>query len=179
MIKTCCFLLRSGRPCQAPARHRSDFCRHHDPSQPHPARSAASRAEKEPALAANAGPSRAQVSAYWRTYPATIVDFDEQGLQESVEYILEALAHRNICHRSAGRILAAIADRRLALAKQKQHATLCHFFESVGQRNPEVLKNKEKLFEGLRELPLIDLSELQGPVQNPTTNRSATTSPLP
>lgn len=179
MIKVCCTILPSGRRCQAPARHHSDFCRHHDPTQPHPANPRASRIEKEPAPPAGSGPSRADLAAYWRTYPSTILDFDEEGLRESVDYILEALLNRMICHRSAGRILAFIADRRLEIAKRNQYATLCHFFESLGEVNPEVLAEKDKLFEGLAQLPLIDLSHLQGPVQDPTPNRSATTSTLP
>ncbi|HVT98749.1 MAG TPA: hypothetical protein VHE33_14695 [Acidobacteriaceae bacterium] len=151
MVKTCRSLLSSGRPCQAPARHHSEYCRHHDPTQSHPAPRAPS--QPKPPKPAPADPLRWIKAAHWRNYPATLVGANEQQLQDAIDNLIEALIYRNICHRSAGRILATIANRRLQLAKQKQNAHLREYFESVARNHPEALGDKEKFFKALGQLP--------------------------
>jgi hypothetical protein len=123
-ISICSFLLHSGRRCQGPALHRSRFCRHHDPNHPRAARRRPSSVHARPSAPAqpveDSAPTPGQLRAHWRTYPSYIAQLQADDLPSIIEDILFALSARLICHRSAGRIFAAIADRRLELAEQER-----------------------------------------------------------
>jgi hypothetical protein len=165
VIRTCSFLLHSGRKCQAPARDGSPFCRHHDPSGPPRKNRRIPSTAPEPENPESTDPdlfqpTRAQVSAYWRTYPNWVAHADASDIQQAIEAMLEALSERAICHRSAGRIFAAIADRRVQLAKEAEEAAFQQFMDQAARFNPTALGPE---FEDLRDLTPTQLHKALSP----------------
>jgi hypothetical protein len=146
MPAICSFLLEDDTRCQAPALHDSIFCRHHDPHHP--------RLQPDGTMAAPPAITRAKLSAHWRTYPSSIAVAQAEDLPDIMEDILTALADRAICHRSAGRIFAAIADRRAELQREAQQAwwrqTIDRVTELARQAGANLTGNP---FEALGDLP--------------------------
>lgn len=164
VIRTCSFLLDSERQCQAPARDGSLFCRHHDPSNPPRKSRPTSSTAPEPENPESTDPdlfqpTRAQVSAYWRTYPKWVAHADASAIQQAIEDMLEALRERAICHRSAGRIFAAIADRRVHLAKEAEEAAFHQFMNQAARFAPSALGPE---FEDLGDLTPTQLHKALG-----------------
>jgi hypothetical protein len=166
----CSFALDSGRRCDAPALRNSDYCRHHDPSHP---RRRSNTAAVAPARDPDAEPTRAATAAYWRsTFYRSILAQDLEGLQDHVEGLLEALGDRTICHRSAGRLFAAIEDRRRQLMREVEQAAMrkvqenlasltCH--DSRHDRLDPKNSKEIKEFEALRDLLSAELLRATGP----------------
>jgi len=78
--------------------------------------------------------TQAELTAAWRTYHHEIHSTtDLDSLQKDTEVILTALGHRRISHRSAGRLLQAIQDRRAQLleAEIKAQLFLLQYVEAI------------------------------------------------
>jgi hypothetical protein len=156
MPEICRFLLDNGHRCQAPALHNSIHCRHHDPNHP--------RLQPDGTLAAPPPLTRAKVSAHWRTFPASVADASAEALPDMIDDILNALADRAICHRSAGRIFAAIADRRVELEREAQQAQWRLITDRVAELARRGGANlTTNPFEALRDLPPMQLIPARGP----------------
>ncbi|HEY6448470.1 MAG TPA: hypothetical protein VIY53_18575 [Acidobacteriaceae bacterium] len=127
MTPNCAFLLDNGQPCRCPALSGDLFCRHHTPEararrlQPSPA---SSRRPQTPAESPHldAPPPPAEMSAYWRILHRHIRLGDAESLDDTQTMILNALAGHAISHRSAGRLLALIADRHAQLQRDALEA---------------------------------------------------------
>lgn len=162
MVAICICLLDNGRQCQAPALQNSGFCRHHDPH--HPPLRPDRRRVAPPQL------SRAQLSAHWRAFPDRIADATAEALPDFIDDLLNALAERAICHRSAGRIFAAIADRRCQLERETQQTA----WHDVKDRVAELARRGGHAvdpapFEALGDLPAFQLPAARGPRHQPAT----------
>ncbi len=143
-VPNCSFVLDSGRPCRAPARHDSPFCRHHAPD----VRARRRRPAEKPGVPSpNPQPSAKDgfdpwiLRAYWRTHHRLIPAFDNGELDDTFDMILEALADRQIGPRSAGSLLLAIIDRRRQLAQQAQDAALRALCEQAGRSRTDRLED--------------------------------------
>ncbi len=113
MANACSFFLESGRPCGAPALHDSNWCRHHTPTG---LRQHSQNGNPAPQSAESGYVlTKARRAGYWRTFDQGIDTADAETLNDNMECLFDALANNAICHRSAGRLFAAIARRRLEL----------------------------------------------------------------
>lgn len=129
MTPNCAFLLDNGQPCRCPALSGDTFCRHHTPEararrlQASPASSQRPQAPAE-SPDPDAPPPPAEMSAYWRMLHRHIRLGDAESLDDTQTMILNALADHAISHRSAGRLLALIADRRAQLERDALKAAM-------------------------------------------------------
>jgi hypothetical protein len=169
MANICSFVIDNGRRCAAPARRDSSYCRHHDPSHPRRRRTPARVA---PARNPDAAPTRAEISAYWRTtfQRGIFAAASEEALQDHIGCLLQALGDRAICHRSAGRLFAAIEDRRRQLQCKAEQAELRRMQENlVNSTRREGLNPENYPFEALNDLLSIELLRGTSPqAQNAT-----------
>lgn len=107
---TCRSVAANGRPCRCYAIRHSIYCRHHQPKLP------PGLTPPQPGPAAERPMTQAEITAGWRFYHAQVrSESDPEALDGDVQIILAALANRQISHRSAGRILQTIEDRRMHL----------------------------------------------------------------
>ncbi len=133
MTPDCAFALDNGQPCRCPALRGDEFCRHHTPE----ARARRRHAPHQPATPSgetpgpDAAPTRAELSAYWRRHHQFIPRCDAEALENVVEMILNALASRDISHRSAGRLMALIAGRRDQLQRAAEKAAMDALHEQL------------------------------------------------
>ncbi|MGA7351721.1 MAG: hypothetical protein WA891_04365 [Acidobacteriaceae bacterium] len=169
MANICSFILDNGRRCAAPARHDSSYCRHHDPSH---SRRRRTPARVAPARNPDAAPTRAEISAYWRaTFQRGIfAAASEEALQDHIGCLLQALGDRAICHRSAGRLFAAIEDRRRQLQNEAQQTQLRKMQENlIDSARREGLIPENYPSEALNDLLSAELLRATGPqAQNAT-----------
>ena len=151
----CSFILDNGRPCRAPARHDSPFCRHHAPEVRARRRQAA---QNHGAVPADPNPSEKPgfdpwlLRAYWRMHHRLIPAFDDGELDDTFDMILEALADRLIAPRSAGSLLLAILDRRRQLAEEAQESAFRALCEQA--RRKRTANAATSPFEGLANYPV-------------------------
>jgi hypothetical protein len=169
MANICSFVLDNGRRCAAPALHDSSYCRHHDPSHPRRRRRAVAA---PPACDSRAAPTRAEISAYWRTtfQRGIFAAASEAALQDHIGCLLQALGDRAICHRSAGRLFAAIEDRRRQLENEAQQSQWRKMQENLlDSARREGLIPENYPSEALNDLLSAELLRATGPqAQNAT-----------
>ncbi len=125
----CAFVLDNGQPCRCPARHGHRFCRHHTPDALD-RRRAAAHPLPEPADAPRllSSPPEADpwgLRAYWRMHHRIIAASTKvEALDDIFQMVVGALGSHEISPRSAGRLLAAVLDRKQLLAREAQAAAL-------------------------------------------------------
>ena len=119
--KTCRSVANNGQPCRCYALRNSIYCRHHQskfPPGPRPPQQGLPETEPRPM-------TQAEITTGWRFYHAQIrSESDPEALDGDIQIILAALATRQISHRSAGRILQTIEDRRIQLLDSQPRAQL-------------------------------------------------------
>jgi hypothetical protein len=121
MTPNCNYVLDNNAPCRCPALRGDRFCRHHTPeagarrNRPAPEIPATNNPEQSPAL------SPWRLRGYWRSQHRWIAtETSLQGLEDCFTMIIESLADHIISPRSAGRLIAAILDRKSTLLLQAQ-----------------------------------------------------------
>jgi len=128
---SCHSVKADGQPCGCFAVRHSQFCRHHQP----PARKTRpAHPASDPSPTPGRPMTQAELTAAWRTYHHQIRSTtDLDSLQEDTETILTALGARRISHRSAGRLLQAIEDRRSQLLESqiKAQLVLMQYVEAI------------------------------------------------
>jgi len=182
MPNACSFFLHSGRPCGAPPLRNSNWCRHHAPAEPAEPSQNGNPDDPGTDPETDNETSKAAIAAYWRsTFHHSIVACEtEEALQQHIQGLLSALFHQEICHRSAGRLFAAIARRlaavrtaAIAKAEENVRAEALKHGIQPGDRLFEALKSGNQidptLFEALKHLPFNEVNEAKGPQTNRVT----------
>ncbi|MGA7521586.1 MAG: hypothetical protein WBW84_03840 [Acidobacteriaceae bacterium] len=122
----CRFTLDNGQPCGNFARPFSHFCRHHSPE------ALLRRGPKtRPLTPVTPEAERAEMSLYWRGLHNRIPEFDTEDLQDAVGNLMHGVAEHILSHRSAGRLLEAIENRRRVLEAQSLVRSVLHCADSI------------------------------------------------
>jgi len=165
MANPCSYSLKSGRPCGAPALRDSNRCRHHSPKLPKLSQngnaSSGSGLGYDPDTGEGYVLTKATLAAYWRsTVPRDIRGCEtEEHLRDPIEMLLDALAEKQICHRSAGRLFAMIARRRDEIRSAERHRQASQRQTPNTGDHLEALKNvpgvDQALLDALKQLTQI------------------------
>lgn len=166
MANACSFFLDTGRPCGAPALHDSNWCRHHAPKPAEDTEAAAEAPEFD--SESDIGISKADLAAYWRStfHHSILACENEEAIEGHVDYLLNALVDKAICHRSAGRLFAALAHRRVEIRIAEMHNAEENFRAEALKKG---IKLNENLFEALKQLMPNQLTKAIGPQTDPVT----------
>ena len=165
MPNPCSYSLKNGRPCGAPALRDSNRCRHHSPKPSKPSQigkdASASGLGYDPDTGEGYVLTKATLAAYWRsTVPRDIRGCEtEEHLRDPIEMLLDALAAKHICHRSAGRLFAMIACRRDEIRSAERQRQASQRQAPITGDHFEALKNvpgvDQALLDALRQLTQI------------------------
>lgn len=171
MTPDCAFVLDNGQPCRCPARHGDRFCRHHSPEACARRRARAAHPDSDPAEPTDSASAASEeidpwiLRAYWRLHNRYIAAAtDPEYLDQTFEMIVGALGNRQISHRCAGRLIAAILDRKNALLLEAQAVALraigaqrlrtAHPFEASGNYPVSVPHPAQPGFEAPENYPV-------------------------
>jgi len=109
-LTPCRFTLDNGQPCGNFAQTFSHFCRHHSPE------ALRRRGPKTRSFDPDDPKTeRAALSLYWRGLHDRIPRFEADELQDIVGSLMTGVAEHHLSHRSAGRLLEAVENRRRVL----------------------------------------------------------------
>lgn len=151
----CSWVFPDGRPCRCPARHHRSLCRHHTPEALE--ERARRSALPPPELALETPPTRSEYASFWRGYHGAIRRSPESQFDEILSDIMDALDRGVLSHRSAGRLLATLVQRRRQLHQERLNQQLIRIAEQH-----RALRQSGMSAMGLHEILAPQVREMMG-----------------